>query len=149
MEEREGPPALNSTNFSVWVAFFTAAVSKHVGAKYVLNMVIPDGETDDQNRYDKSSSSHEKRNFQPGAHCEESEQYKRSRGREEDDDYYSPVTETSLVEYIPPSAATRPAWFGPVTSIIRTSRGRCVEKDRSGANQVYEVWGSTVEENNF
>ena len=50
MEAREmvrgGPPALNSANFSVWVVFFTAAVSKHVGAKHVLNMVIPDGETE-------------------------------------------------------------------------------------------------------
>ena len=38
--------ALSSTNFGVWVVFFTAAVSKHVGAKHVLNMVIPDGETE-------------------------------------------------------------------------------------------------------
>ena len=30
------------------VFFFTAAVSKHVGAKNVLNMVIPDRETDDE-----------------------------------------------------------------------------------------------------
>ena len=37
---RVGPLALN--------VFFTAAVLKHVGAKQVLNMVIPDGETDDQ-----------------------------------------------------------------------------------------------------
>ena len=45
---RGGPPALNSINFGVWVVFFTAAVSKHVGAKHVLNMAIPDGETEDE-----------------------------------------------------------------------------------------------------
>ena len=52
METREmirgGPPALNSTNFCTWVVFFIAVVSKHVGAKHVFNMVIPDGETEDQ-----------------------------------------------------------------------------------------------------
>ena len=82
---------------------------------------------------------------QPGARGEESEQYNRLRGRDEDEDYYTPTPETSLVEYVPPSAATRPAWFGPVTSTNRTSGGRRVERDRSGANQVYKVCGSTVE----
>ena len=33
---------------STWVVFFTTAVSKNVGAKHVLKMVIPDGEIDDQ-----------------------------------------------------------------------------------------------------
>ena len=61
------------------------------------------------NRFDKSSSSHEKRNFQPEARGKESDQYKRPRESEEDNDYYLPVTERSLVEYVPPSAATRPA----------------------------------------
>ena len=52
MEAREmirgGPLALNSVIFSVWAVFFTAAVSKHVGAKHVLNMAIPEEETDKQ-----------------------------------------------------------------------------------------------------
>ena len=45
---RGGPPALNSTDFGVWVVFFAGVVSKHVGAKHVLNMAIPEEETEEQ-----------------------------------------------------------------------------------------------------
>ena len=41
-------PALNSDHFGIWVIYFIAGISKHVRAKHVLNMVIPDGETFDQ-----------------------------------------------------------------------------------------------------
>ena len=39
----------------------------------------------------------------------------------------------------------RPAWFGPATLTSRTSGRRRVERDRSGANRVYEVRRITVE----
>ena len=88
------------------------------------------------NRNDKSENF-----FQPGARGAESEQYKRPRGRDEVDDYYSPIIETSLIKYVPSSAATRPACYIDE----QNQWGRRVERDRSSANQVYEVCGSTVE----
>ena len=97
------------------------------------------------NRYDKSSSSHEKRKIQPGTRGKESEQYKRLRVRDEDNNYYSSVTETSLAKYVPLNAPTRPAQFDPATPTSRTNGGRRVERDQSGANQIYEMCGSTVE----
>ena len=41
---RKGHPALNQIPF-LWIVFVTAAVSKHIRPKHVLNMVISDGET--------------------------------------------------------------------------------------------------------
>ena len=51
MEEREIVKLtilfLNSNNFGIQVIYFVAGISKHVG-KYVPNMVIPEGETEDE-----------------------------------------------------------------------------------------------------
>ena len=41
-------PTINSDNFGIWVIYFVAGISKHVGVKHVLNMVIPEGETEDE-----------------------------------------------------------------------------------------------------
>ena len=41
-------PTLNSDNFEIWVIYFVVGISKHLGAKHVLNMIIPEDKTDDQ-----------------------------------------------------------------------------------------------------
>ena len=41
-------PTLNSDNFGIWVIYFVSIISKHFGAKHVLNMVIIEDETEDQ-----------------------------------------------------------------------------------------------------
>ena len=42
---KRGPVALYSNNCFVWIIFLTIAVSEHVGAKHVFNIVIPEEET--------------------------------------------------------------------------------------------------------
>ena len=41
-------PTLNSDNLGISVIYFVAGISKHVEIKQVLNMIIPEGETEDE-----------------------------------------------------------------------------------------------------
>ena len=87
--------------------------------------------------------------FSRRARGEEFEQYKRLRGRDEDDDNYSPVTEQSLVEYVPSSAAMRPAWFGSTTSSSRTSGGDVLREIEVALIKCTKYAGALLRENNF